>query len=282
MTRRELPIMPPVLVRPSNVSVPVRAEALWSPEIRATADDPETTIAVLGIIGEDLWDEGITAKRVSAELQRMGKRDVTVNINSPGGSFMEAVTIYNALRQHGGSVTVRILGIAGSAASIVAMAGDHIEIAKAGFIMIHNTHLAIYGDRLALREAADTMETFDRTLARLYADRSGLDASEITTMMDEETYFDGPAAIERGLADDLLPVDVVRREADAGASALRRIDNALAEAGWSRADRRTAFKELAGKPSAADNAMPGAGETAVDSDSTSLSIALARLKLARA
>jgi ATP-dependent Clp protease, protease subunit len=282
MSKRDLPIIPDVLAARASSVIAPKAKTLWNSAIRATAEDQDATISVLGLIGGDVWDDGVSARRISAALRSIGSRDVTVNINSPGGNFMEGVAIYNALRQHPHHVTVRVLGIAASAASIVAMAGDRIEIAKAGFLMIHNTHVDLYGDRNAHREVADTLETFDRTLATLYADRTDLDADAIAAMMDAETYFDGSAAIEQGFADELLPVDVISRDEDAKASALRRIDNALAEQGWSRSDRRAAFKELADTPSAARNAMPSAGATAADDGSASLSIALARLKLARA
>ncbi|MBN0106041.1 Clp protease ClpP, partial [Pseudomonas aeruginosa] len=90
-------------------------------------------------IGYDWWTgEGVTAKRIAGALRAIGGDvDVTVNINSPGGDVFEGLAIYNLLREHKGKVTVRVLGLAASAASFIAMAADEVKIARAGFLMIH-------------------------------------------------------------------------------------------------------------------------------------------------
>lgn len=82
--------------------------------------------------------EGVTAKRISAALRAIGEQDIVVNLNSPGGDMFEGLAIYNLLRAHSGKVTVNILGIAASAASIIAMAGDEIKMGRGAFLMIHN------------------------------------------------------------------------------------------------------------------------------------------------
>src|SRR6185436_2438068 len=129
----------------------------WAPDLMAAAASEESTISVLDPIGVDPWTgEGVTAKRIAAALRSIGAdKDVVVNINSPGGDLFEGMAIYNLLREHQGKVTVKVLGVAASAASIVAMAGDEIQIARAGFLMIHNTWVIAMGNRNDLREIAD-------------------------------------------------------------------------------------------------------------------------------
>src|SRR5690606_22249784 len=99
---------------------PDGALARWSPEIRA-ADD--SGISILGHIGESFDGSGVTARRIAAALRSSGEKDVTVAINSPGGDFFEGVAIYNLLREHKAKVTVKVMGLAASAASVIAMAG---------------------------------------------------------------------------------------------------------------------------------------------------------------
>lgn len=90
---------------------------------------------------------GVTAKRISAALRAIGNNDVVVNINSPGGDMFEGLAIYNLLRSHSGKVTVNILGIAASAASIIAMAGDEVQMGRGAFLMIHNCWAVGVGNR---------------------------------------------------------------------------------------------------------------------------------------
>lgn len=278
MTLRTLPALSAALAARAEAKPSDKALSHWNRQVRAAAGEDDASISILGIIGEDYWGEGITAARIAAALRGIGSRPVTVNINSPGGNFFEGVAIYNMLRQHPAAVTVKILGIAASAAAIIAMAGDEIEIAKAGFIMIHNTHLLAYADRNGFAEIAETMAVFDGALAALIADRSGGDAAEVADWMDAETYFDGPAAIEAGLATALLPGDAVKEEPAAQPSALSRIDKALSnKAGWSRSEIRAAIKEITGTPRAAVNDTP----RAVDDEEVGNSLAILRLEGAR-
>jgi ATP-dependent protease ClpP protease subunit len=264
-----------------------RAVKAWSPiePPKAFAADGSDVISILDPIGYDFWtDEGVTAKRIGAALRNIGAKPVTVQINSPGGDFFEGVTIYNQLRQHPAKVTVQILGIAASAASVIAMAGDEIQIAKLGFMMIHNTQWVASGDRHAMKETHDIMAVFDQAAAELYAERAEEDVAAIAAMLDAETWLAGTAAVERGFADAVIDFEATEAGARNEAPALYRLEAALtAGRPLPRSERRKLMKELSeGKPGAAfGTAMPGAGEAAVE-DSTPLTLALARLKLARA
>lgn len=229
----------------------------WNPDVRAaTEEEPDSSISILDVIGQDWWGEGVTAKRISAALRQIGKRDVVVNINSPGGDFFEGLAIYNALREHPAKVTVKILGLAASAASVIAMAGDEVLIGRAGFLMIHNTWVVAAGDRHALRDVADWLEPFDLASVDIYAARSGLDAKKLGQMLDRETWIGGQAAVDQGFADGLLSADQVeasaRQEGEARIRAEKKFDLLAARAGLSRGAARELLAELkGGKPGAA-------------------------------
>ncbi len=230
----------------------------WRPEVRAKDDSADNIISVLDVIGRNPFTGGgITAKTIQDQLKNIGNRDVVVNINSPGGDYFEGLAIYNVLRDHSAKVTVQVLGVAASAASVVAMAGDEIRMARATFLMIHNTWVFAMGDRNALREIADWLEPFDRVSVDIYASRTGLDGKEVAKMLDRETWIGGAEAVEKGFADDFLPADAVddkAKQSAAGAAvkAEYRIHDILARAGVPRSERRSLVAALkGGKPGAA-------------------------------
>lgn len=272
MTIRTLPAAA-VLSRANDVraACPPRALKAWNPGVRAASSSAESdnSISILDVIGQDWWTgEGVTAKRIAGALRAIGERDVVVNINSPGGDYFEGLAIYNILREHPGQVTVKILGIAASAASVIAMAGDQVQIARAGFLMIHNTWVVTAGDRHALRATADWLEPFDATAVDIYAARSGLEAKAIAKMLDDEAWIGGADAVAKGLADSLLATDQVaddpnqRSRADS-LRAERQAENLGRIAGATRAEIRDLVAQLktfkpgaeeeGGKPCAAAN-----------------------------
>jgi ATP-dependent Clp protease protease subunit len=234
----------------------------WDAAIKAAASDEANTINIFDVIGEDYWTgEGWTAARVSGLLRFIGAdQDVTVNINSPGGDMFEGLAIYNLLREHKGTVTTKILGVAASAASVIALGGDKVEIARAGFLMIHNAWILVAGNRNDLRSYADYLEPFDKAMADIYAARSGSSIEEMAALMDAESWIGGSEAIELGLADSLLAADEVLRDDSATASAAARLDRALAKTGMPRTERRKLLQEIKGTPSAAEEQedMPSA------------------------
>lgn len=237
---------------------PVEASRLWSPVKAATTD--ERSINVFGYIGEDPFSEsgGVTDRLVSAALRRMGAGPVTVNINSRGGDFFTGVNVYNQLREHDGEVTVRVLGLAASAASVIAMASDTLQIAKSAFLMIHNSHGFVMGNAADMESAAGLFRQFDGAMAGVYAERSGVDAKQIKKWMDAETFFNGAEAVDNGLADELLGSDQVENDEEpAAAAAYRRLDLELTEKGIPRAERRALLSEVrGGKPCAASTVKP--------------------------
>lgn len=262
MKKNNLPVAPQSLQKvPIAFDLSANALNKWESGIRAEIEE-DNTISILDPIGLDYWTgDGVTAKRIAAALRQIGhEQDVTVYINSPGGDMFEGFAIYNLLRNHGGNVTVKIIGIAASAASIIAMAGDDLQIARAGFLMIHNCWLYAVGNRHDFREVAETIEPFDLAMSDIYAIRSGLDKNLIISMMDKETYIVGNDAVEQGFADSLLPADIVTKQKESDPnSSIKKLDTLLAKAQLPRTERRKFIQELkTSMSSAASESTPRA------------------------
>ena len=235
---------------------------LWNPGLRGAVEE-ENEIGIFDVIGEDYWSgEGVTAKRISAALRKIGaETDVTVRINSPGGDVFEGLAIYNLLKEHKGHVTVKVLGLAASMASVIAMAADEIKIARAGFFMIHNCWGLAIGNRHDLRATADFMEPIDTAMAEVYSSRTGLDQDSLQDQMDAETWINGSAAVDQGFADSLLDSDEIKDDPSARGQSIaaKKLDVALAKSGMSRAERRKLLSELkSSTPSAGDDGTPSA------------------------
>jgi len=261
MTVKSLPAAPEG--RPfarENRDLPSSAMDRWNGSIKAAKSD-ENSISVFDVIGADWYGDGVTASRIAAALRSIGGADVTVNINSPGGDMFEGLAIYNLLREYEGKVTVKVLGLAASAASIIAMAGDEVQIGRGAFLMIHNCWVYAMGNRHDLQQIAADMVPFDKAMNDIYSARTGLDAATIDAMMDAETYIGGSDAVEKGFADRLLSADEIADGDDSPAAALRKLDAMLAKTDAPRSERRKLLKALTGgKPGAAatPEGMPGA------------------------
>ena len=280
MSKKQLPVAP--AGRPcARVTCETLPSALdrWDGGIKAATTD-DNTISVFDVIGQDYWGEGITAKRIAGALRAMNGADVTVNINSPGGDMFEGLAIYNLLREYEGHVTVKVLGIAASAASIIAMAGDDIQIGRGAFLMIHNCWLYAMGNRHDFAELAQSLEPFDTAMADIYAARSGLDIAAVQKLMDAESYSGGSDAVAKGLADSLLSADAVSDGDESPAAALRKLDALLAKTNTPRSERRKLIKALTGNTPGAvtdPDGKPGAAEDIKPETLNSLESALAAL-----
>lgn len=256
---------------PKSLSMDLSPVALnaWNPGLRAEASEQEATISIMDPIGYDWWTgEGTTAKRIAGALRSIGaNNDVTVYINSPGGDLFEGLAIHNLLQEHKGKVKVKVIGVAASAASVVAVGGDEIEIARAAFFMVHNSWVVAAGNRHELRDVADWLEPFDYAMADLYAQRSGQEIKAMQKLMDAESWLAGAQSVELGLADSIIDIKTSEGEADAQASALRKMEGALARAGLSRADRRSLMSEFkTSMPGATGVGKPGATNKPAGSD----------------
>ncbi|WP_410919378.1 head maturation protease, ClpP-related, partial [Proteus mirabilis] len=211
--------------------------------------------------GEDYWGEGVTAKRISAALRAIGEQDIVVNLNSPGGDMFEGLAIYNLLRAHSGKVTVNILGIAASAASIIAMAGDEIKMGRGAFLMIHNCWAMGVGNRHDFAKLAHDLAPFDASMTDIYVARSGQSSDVVSQMMDNETYISASEAIEKGFADSLLSADVIDEGDESPQAAIRKLDALLAKTNTPRAERRKLISALTRsmpRATSQSNGMPSA------------------------
>ena len=249
-----------------------QALASWNPSIKAAVAEQSNSITMYGVIGDSYssyYGEGVTLSRVDAALRSIGDNEVDVYINSPGGDMFEGIAIYNRLREHPKKVTVKVIGLAASAASIIAMAGEERLIAKSAFLMIHNCWSYFVGNRHELRSIADQLEEFDTSMRDVYIDTSGTPEKDIEEMMDREAYLSGRSSVDKSFMTGYLSADEITTEAtpeDTQTNALKALDVALSKSGMPRSERRKLLADLKNstetpsKPSAADNSMPSATE----------------------
>lgn len=161
-------------------------------------------ILIYEVIGENWYGDGLTGKSFAQKLAALGDVDeINVRINSPGGSVFDGTAIYNQLLNHPAKIIVDIDGIAASAASYVAMAGDTVRIADNGFMMIHRAMGFAMGNTKEMTKLAATLEKLDGSIAATYAKKTGREASEHLNQMDVETWFDAKDAKEAGLVDEI-------------------------------------------------------------------------------
>lgn len=170
---------------------------------RASASEP-ATLQIFDQIGEDWFGgSGISAKAFSQALQDVGQGPLVIEINSPGGNVWDGLAIYNMLRGRQAPVTTRVVGIAASIASIIALAGDTVEIADAALFMIHDPSGMVAGTSEEMRKMADALDQHAEVLAGIYSKVTGRPTSQIRAAMKEETWFTAQEAIQFGLADKM-------------------------------------------------------------------------------
>lgn len=180
----------------------------------------------------ELYDEigfwGVTAKDFRDQLKTISG-DFTLRINSPGGDVFDGIAIFNDLLAHNGKVKVEIAGLAASIASVIAMAGDSIEIAPNGFLMIHNAWTIALGDRHDMEAVAAVLGQIDEAIARTYVGRAKVGIRAVRDMMDAETWLGASEAIDKGFADRLLtavPAEAAQAKFDL-ASVFNKVPDAL-------------------------------------------------------
>lgn len=158
-----------------------------------------------------LYDEidsffGVGARQFNEQLTALGEvNQITLRINSPGGSVWEGMAVLAMLQNHKAKIITRVEGIAASMASIVAMAGDVIEMPENAFMMIHNPADWVAGGSEEFRKKADVLDQVKAALVGIYAQRTGRTPEEISAWMDEETWMDGTTCLERGFCTNVLP-----------------------------------------------------------------------------
>ena len=176
--------------------------------------DTERTLFLNGTIAEESWfDDDVTPQLFKEDLLS-GSGDIPVWINSPGGDCVAAAQIYNMLMDYKGNVTVKIDGIAASAASVIAMAGTEVLMSPVSMLMIHNPMTVAMGDAAEMEKAIDMLASVKESIINAYEIKTGMSRAKISHLMDDETWMDANKAVELGFADDVLSRPTLKKEED--------------------------------------------------------------------
>lgn len=196
--------MPTWAKRQSGTGYEIRSEAGANPEI-----------LLYGPIGSYFWDE-FSAHEMERRINELGTvKNINLRINSPGGDLFEAIAIFNMLKRHPADVTVYIDGLAASAATVIAMAGDRVIMPKNAQMMIHNASTGRWGDYRAFESTAKQLRKANTSAIETYAEKAkNIDKSEMARMMDDETWLTAEEAVELGLADAIERESEIRQAWD--------------------------------------------------------------------
>ena len=176
----------------------------WIKNEDESVPDMERTLFLNGMISDETWyGDEVTPQLFKDELNA-GNGNITVWINSPGGDVFAAAQIYNMLRDYKGSVTVKIDGIAASAASVIAMAGDTVCVSPVAMMMIHNPATMAMGETRDMQKAIAMLNEVKESILNAYEFKTGLTRARLSHMMDDETWFNAKKAVELGFADKIL------------------------------------------------------------------------------
>lgn len=178
----------------------------WKNQI-VNQGETETTERILflnGTIAEESWfDDDVTPQLFKEELNQ-GNGNITVWINSPGGDCVAAAQIYNMLIDYKGDVTVKIDGIAASAASVIAMAGTKVLMSPVSMLMIHNPMTIAFGNAGEMEKAIAMLDEVKESIINAYEIKTGMSRAKLSHLMDAETWMDANKAVELGFADDII------------------------------------------------------------------------------
>lgn len=164
----------------------------------------ERILFMNGVIAEDSWfDDDVTPALFKDELNA-GTGDITLWINSPGGDCVAAAQIFNMLSEYPGKVTVKIDGLAASAASVIAMAGTEVWMSPVSMMMIHNPATVAWGDHAEMKKAMELLHAVKESIINAYVRKTGQIRAKLSHLMDAETWMDANKAVELGFADDIL------------------------------------------------------------------------------
>jgi ATP-dependent Clp protease, protease subunit len=181
----------------------------------------EATVYIYdAIVPDDVsaeWWGGISAQRLVPEIRALEADRIHLRFNSPGGDVFAARAIEAALLEHPAEIISYIDGLAASAATVLALTGDTVQIGAGAFFMVHRAWSIAIGNSKEMQKTADLLEQVDGTLMNTYEQRTSRARAVISQWMDEETWFDGNAAIEAGFADSLIERAVEADEAMASA-----------------------------------------------------------------
>lgn len=165
------------------------------------------TLYLTGEISDETWFGDEVTPRLFKDELMTGSGDITLWINSPGGDVFAAAQIYNMLMDYPGQVTVKIDGLAASAASVIAMAGSQVEMSPVAMMMIHNPITVAIGDSKEMQKAIDMLAEVKESIVNAYEIKTGLSRNKISRLMDAESWFNAKKAVELGFADSILYTD---------------------------------------------------------------------------
>jgi ATP-dependent Clp protease protease subunit len=172
--------------------------------VRDETDPGSRTLYLDGpIASESWWGDEVTPAAFKTELNSDGG-PITLWINSPGGDVFAAAQIYNMLMEYPADVTVKIDGIAASAASVIAMAGTRVLMSPVSNLMIHNPATIAWGDSEEMRKAMQLLDEVKESIINAYEIKTGLSRAKLSHLMDDETWMNAKKAIELGFADGML------------------------------------------------------------------------------
>lgn len=175
---------------------------------------PSATTPAEISIHDEIGFYGVTAKEFINDLGRIDSKDILLTINSPGGSVIDALAIFNALRTSGKQITMRVLGIAASAASYILLAGHKVIMPENTFVMVHRPMAGAWGNEDALRDVADVLNKIGATLRSTYMQRTGRSEAEIDELLAKDTYLTAAECKELGLCDVVEPALQVTADFD--------------------------------------------------------------------
>ncbi|WKY49070.1 Clp protease ClpP [Eubacteriaceae bacterium ES3] len=167
-------------------------------------EDEQRTLYLNGAIAEESWfDDDVTPQQFKNDLMA-GQSDIDIWINSPGGDCIAASQIYNMLMDYKGNVTVKIDGIAASAASVIAMAGTTVKVSPTSLMMIHNPLTVAIGDSAEMKKAIQMLDEVKESIINAYELKTGQSRAKLSKLMDGETWLNANKALELGFADEML------------------------------------------------------------------------------
>ncbi len=215
--------------------------------VRMLADDRAEVLVYDMIGGGGFFEDGITAKSFRQQVKAIKAATINLRINSPGGSTTEAAAMLSALDEHPARIEVDVDGLAASAASVLAMAGDVVRVSASGLLMIHDPYTMMLGGAEELRRTADLLDTVKAQILDRYAKKAGKKTprEKLAEMMANETWFTGEEAVAAGLADEVTGARQLA--ACVGADVLaklgyRKVPEAkLPRADWAEHERRKAL-----------------------------------------
>lgn len=164
--------------------------------------------------------DATSPKSVSKALEKAENQDIEVEINSGGGSVFAGSEIYTALKSYRGNVTVKIVGLAASAASVIAMAGNKVLMSPTSQMMIHNVSVGTSGDYRDMEHTAQILKNANETIANAYMLKSGMEQKDLLKMMDKETWLTPNQALEKGFIDEIMFNNELKLTASAYSNAL--------------------------------------------------------------